>query len=239
MRRTVGLTRRFDPASIKDMVRLHFRTAAVAGLVALAGAGAPPVLHAQQEVERAVSEASQAAPEETEEAAPESQRPQPCLDGTAGPVRLQVGAVEAATEVGMEIPIGIRAKGVCDLASFVLGIQLDRHVAEVVRVEPAPFILGDPPVELEFHGFTLGAPAQVIRVARPEGSGGVDGIGNLVQLILRGRTPGATNITLVRPKLYDSAGKLIESYSVPVRLTVLEKLRWPGRKPPQRKPPSP
>ncbi|MFQ5718631.1 MAG: cohesin domain-containing protein [Acidobacteriota bacterium] len=146
-------------------------------------------------------------------------RPAACVDGPKGPVRVQIGVVEALTRVGQDLPLPVRVKGVCDLASFELGIQLDRHVARLVRVEQTPFLEGDPAVPLDFHGPIPGR-AQ-IRAARPAGSGGVDGVGTLVRLILRGVAPGATTIRLVRPRLFDPDGQPIEIVAVPVRLTVM------------------
>ena len=152
-------------------------------------------------------------------------RPQRCLDGTMGKVRIQIGTVEALAIVGKDLLLPVRVKGVCDLAAFTLGIQLDRRVAELVRVEQTPFLQGDPPVDVEFFGLDSASSAQVIRAFRPKGTGGVDGVGTLVRLVIRGRTPGSTQIRVVRPRLLDPASKLIDSYTVPVRVTVLETMR--------------
>ena len=169
------------------------------------------------------------------------QRPQPCIDGTVGRVRIQIGSVEAYIEVGKEIRLPVRVKGVCDLAAFTLGIQLDRHIAELVRFEQTPFLQGDPPVDLAFQGIDPARSVQVVRVSRPAGSGGVDGVGTLVRLIVRGRTPGATQIVVIRPRLFDPAGEAIESFAVPVRLTVIGPRRglWRPHSTPLRKPQQP
>jgi len=148
-------------------------------------------------------------------------RPQACIDGLTGPVRIQIGTVEAHVRVGQELPLPVRIKGVCDLAAFTLSLQLDGYVADLVRVEQTPFLQGDPAVDLEFQGIDPSGATRRVTAARPRGSGGVDGIGTLVRLIIRGRTPGSTSLSVVRPQLVDSTGAPIESFAVPVRITVV------------------
>jgi hypothetical protein len=158
----------------------------------------------------------------TAEQPPPPERPEVCLrEDALGPVRVQIGVVEAVTWVGAELPLPVRVKGVCNLAGFSFWIQIDSRIAELVRVEQTPFLAGKPRVDTEFVGLVPGAPRQTITGIRPRGSAGVDGVGTLARLILRGRSQGATQIKAVRLKLWDPDGEEIESFSVPVRLTVL------------------
>ena len=134
----------------------------------------------------------------------------------------------ALTRIGEELPLPVRVKGVCDLAGFSFWIQIDSHVAELVRVEQTPFLAGKPPVDTEFVGLMPGAPRQTVAGARVPGSGGVDGVGTLARLIFRGRNAGATRIQVIRLKLRDPDGEEIPSFAVPVRLTVMP--GWDPRK---------
>ncbi len=149
-------------------------------------------------------------------------RPDPCEAGAdLGPIRVQVGAVEALTEVGAPIAIPVRVKGVCGLGGFSFWLQFDRGIADLVDVQETPFLAGDPAVEVEFLGLRPGAPRQTIAGRRPPGSGGVDGIGTLARLIFVGRNPGRTEVHLVRLQLFDPEGKELASQAVPMRLNVL------------------
>jgi len=149
-------------------------------------------------------------------------RPEACVDGRElGPIRVQLGSVEAVTRVGEEVPIPVRVRGVCGLAGFSFGIVLESRTAQLVRVEQTPFLAGKPPVDVEFVGLTPGAPRQTIAGLRARGTGGVDGIGTLARLVFRGRTAGATRIEIVRLKLFDADLNEMATNSVPIRLTVM------------------
>lgn len=122
-----------------------------------------------------------------------------------------------------------------------MGIQLDRYIAELVRVDPMPFLAGEPPQDLDFQGLRPGGRSQIVSIARPPGTPGVHGIGTLVRLVIRARRQGVTNIELVRPQLYDSAGERLEVKNVPIRLTVVEAAARRGRpsgRQPRQKPPT-
>jgi hypothetical protein len=173
--------------------------------------------------------AAQVTPPEADQAPPPEAappRPEACVDGRAlGPIRVQLGSVEAVTRVGEEIPIPVRVRGVCGLAGFSFGIVLESRTAQLVRVEQTPFLAGKPPVDVEFIGLTPGAPRQTIAGLRARGTGGVDGIGTLARLIFRGRTAGVTRIEIVRLKLFDADLNELPVNPVPLRLTVLSDRR--------------
>jgi hypothetical protein len=172
----------------------------------------------QDAAHQAMPAESDQAPQE--EAAPA--RPQACLDGRdLGPIRVQLGAVEAVTRVGEEVPIPVRIKGVCGLAGFSFGVVMESRTAQLVRVEQTPFLAGKPPVDVEFVGLTPGAPRQTIAGLRARGTGGVDGIGTLARLVFRGMTEGATRIEIVRLKLFDADLNEMATNPVPIRLTVM------------------
>ncbi len=155
--------------------------------------------------------------------------PDPCAGkGLEGPVRVQIGTVEAGIHVGGTISLPVRVKGVCGLAAFRLWVTYDRTVLKLEEVLPAPFLAGDPPVELEFVGLRPGAARQTVEGARPEGLGGVDGIGTLARLIFKGLSEGSTEIQLVRLQLFAEDGSLIPSRPYPVRMTVYPVRRRPG-----------
>lgn len=159
----------------------------------------------------------------------EKPRPQACAEGgTLGPIRIQVGAVEALAYVGKTVSLPVLVKGVCDLGGFNFWLTYDHRVVQLVEVAETPFLAGSPPVELAFTGLQPGAPRQTIRGSRPPGSGGVDGRGILARLVFRGLAEGNTRINLVRLHLYDPQGEEIDSFQVPVRITVLPVFVQPG-----------
>lgn len=149
-------------------------------------------------------------------------RPQACAEGkTLGPVRIQIGAVDALVFVGNTVTLPVLVKGVCDLGGFSFWLTYDRSVVQLLEVGETPFLAGSPPVDYDFTGLLPGAPRQTIRANRPPESGGVDGRGILARLVFRGLAQGNTRINLVRLHLYDPGGDEISSFQVPVRLTVL------------------
>lgn len=159
-----------------------------------------------------------------------------CADGLKHePVRVQIGTVEAVTQVGQEVSIPVRVKGVCNLAAFSFWLTFDSRVASLERVEQTPFLAGDPPQETKFTGLVAGTGPQTIKGIRKVGTGGVDGIGTLARLIFKGRTRGASRIDLVRLHLYDVQGQEISTDPRGVRLTVVppvdrRRLRHPRAK---------
>lgn len=156
-------------------------------------------------------------------------RPQACAEGKAlGPVRIQVGAVEALVYVGKKVTLPVLVKGVCDLAGFSFWMNYDRRLVQLVEVGETPFLAGSPPVELEFTGLQPGVPRQTIEGVRPPGSGGVDGRGILARLVFRGLAQGQTSINLLRLHLFDPQGVELPSFQVPVRITVLPVSVQPG-----------
>ena len=159
----------------------------------------------------------------------EKPRPQACLDGTfAGPVRIQIGAVESMAYVGKTVTLPVLVKGICDLGGFSFWMSFDRRVVQLVEVAATPFLAGSPPVEFAFTGLQSGVRRQTIRGSRPPGSGGVDGRGILARLVFRGIAEGNTRVNLERLHLYDPQGEEIASFQVPVRITVLPVRVQPG-----------
>ena len=196
------------------------------GLTVLSGPSAVvDVGPAGAEMASGRQDASQQAPPPEPDQVPQEDvapaRPEACVDGRdLGPIRVQLGSVEAAIRVGEEIPIPVRVKGVCGLAGFSFGIVLESRTAQLVRVEQTPFLAGKPPVAVEFAGLTPGAPRQTIAGLRARGTGGVDGVGTLARLVFRGITAGATRIEIVRLKLFDADLNEMATNPVPIRLTV-------------------
>jgi hypothetical protein len=138
-----------------------------------------------------------------------------------GPVRVQIGTVEAIGTLGQDLLLPVRVKGVCDLARFSFSLTYDSRVIRLVRVEQTPFLAGDPPVEVGFIGLEKGAPSLLVQGARLPGTGGVDGIGTLARLVLRPHAVGDTDIRLVRLELKDAEGKVIPSEGHAVHVTVV------------------
>ena len=173
---------RIDDVECPDMGRYGTNRCLplLAVLAALAGPAMPGLAQQEETTERAdgVAGATPQAPKTAPAA-----RPEACLDGRElGPIRVQLGTVEALTRVGEEVAIPVRVKGVCGLAGFAFGITLETRVAQLVRVEQTPFLSGKPPVAVEFLGLQPGAPRQTIAGLRARGSGGVDGIGTLANV---------------------------------------------------------
>ena len=82
---------------------------------------------------------------------PPSDRSEACTDGgELGPIRVQIGAVEAIASVGQVMPLPVRVKGVCNLGGFKLWLTYNHSVTRLVDVQPAPFLAGDPPVDTRF-----------------------------------------------------------------------------------------
>jgi hypothetical protein len=160
---------------------------------------------------------------------PPSDRPEACTDGgELGPVRVQIGVVEAIASIGQVMPLPVRVKGVCNLGGFKLWLTYNHSVTRLVDVQPAPFLAGDPPVDTRFVGLRPGARYQTIEARRPPGSGGVDGVGTLAKLFFQGLAEGYSDIHLVRLFLYDADGNEIETDLHPVRLTVIPPRPVPG-----------
>ena len=156
-------------------------------------------------------------------------RPQACTDGRSlGPIRVQVGTVQVGTYVGKTISVPVRVKGVCDLAAFSFWLTYDHNIVELVEVAETPFLAGSPPVDITFVGLRPGARLQTIQGRRPEGAGGVDGVGTLARLVFRGRVEGRTDVSVVRLRLQDPEGVELPSNQVPVNIMVLPVPVTPG-----------
>lgn len=162
-------------------------------------------------------------------ASPPPVRPETCTDGRdPGPIRVQIGAVEAITYIGQVMPLPVKVKGVCNLGGFKLWLTYNHSVTRLVDVQPAPFLAGDPPVNIQFVGLRPGSPYQTITARRPPGTGGVDGVGTLAKLFFEGMAEGYSDINLVRIFLYDADGNEMETDLHPVRLTVIPTRPVPG-----------
>jgi len=160
---------------------------------------------------------------------PPSARPPGCTDGSdLGPIRVQIGAVEAIASIGQVMPLPVRVKGVCNLGGFKLWLTYNHSVTRLVDVQPAPFLAGDPPVDTRFVGLRPGARYQTIEARRPPGTGGVHGVGTLAKLFFQGLAEGYSDIQLVRIFLYDADGNEMETDLHPVRLTVIPPRQVPG-----------
>lgn len=173
----------------------------------------------------------QTAPAASAENAPADGKPRPqaCIDGrTLGPIRVQVGTVQVGTNVGKTISVPVRVKGVCDLAAFSFWLTYDHAIVELVAVAETPFLAGSPPVDIKFIGLQPGARLQTIQGRRPEGAGGVDGVGTLARLVFRGRSEGRTDVNVVRLRLQDPEGVELPSVQVPVNIMVLPVPVTPG-----------
>lgn len=192
-----------------------------------AGAGEPA--GRQQTAQGGAAAAGEASGPDTPVTPAQPARPEACTDGRElGPIRVQIGSVEAVTHIGQVMSLPVRVKGVCNLKGFKLWVTFNRSVVRLADVLPAPFLAGDPPVDTGFIGLRPGQPYQTIQAMRPDGTGTVDGIGTLAKLQFEGLREGYSDINLVRVFLYDGDGNEMETSLHKVRLTVVPERPVPG-----------
>jgi len=148
--------------------------------------------------------APQPAPQQPAAAAPEQ------ADPAAG-IRFAFSPSQPTVAVGEQVRLDVRIEQAQQLFGAPLRIQFDREKLRVVEIAKGDFLAGDEGTDLIFSRNIRNQVGQAaVNISRFPGTGGADGAGVLISIVLEGVAAGAADVRVIPTGARNASSEVIQ-----------------------------